>query len=49
MGGEIWRRFGEVEHDLDHDHGHATESDADDVRGYTNRDSTTLRQLEIGN
>ena len=21
MGGEIWRRFGEVEHDHDHDHG----------------------------
>jgi len=38
-----------VEHDHDHDRDHATEPDANNVNGYTDRDSTTLRQLEIGN
>ena len=37
-----------MEHDHDHDHGHATEPDANDVNGYADRDSTTLRQLDIG-
>jgi hypothetical protein len=37
-----------VEHDLDHDHGHATEPDTNDVKGHGDRDSTTLRQLLIG-